>query len=68
MFSLVFLVVKHLFTQMFSIHVFAKSGDCMKQVPVAFAIMSWKRTEDYKSINFQWIKDNHHQLALKTVT
>ena len=40
----------------------------MRQVlPVAFAIMSGKRTKDYEII-FQWIKDNHHQLALKTIT
>ena len=38
-----FKVVKSPFTQLFSIRGFVRSGDCIKQVPMVFAIMSGKR-------------------------
>ncbi|XP_033752301.1 uncharacterized protein LOC117336058 [Pecten maximus] len=33
-----------------SIHVFIRSGDSTKQVPVAFALMSKRHTSDYKEV------------------
>ncbi|XP_033759180.1 uncharacterized protein LOC117341440 [Pecten maximus] len=45
-----FHVVKHPFTQLFSIHGFIRSGSSMKQIPLAFCFMSGKRTEDYYEV------------------
>jgi len=38
------------FTQLWSIHVFLKDGDSVKQVPVLFALMSGKSCADYTAI------------------
>ena len=39
-----FKIIKHPFTQLFSIHAFICSGDNIKQVSLMFAFMSGKRT------------------------
>ena len=45
-----FNVVKKTFTQLFSIHCFRKKNGQMKQVRLAFALMSGKQTEDYRKV------------------
>ena len=45
-----FFVVKPPFYQLFSIHAFNKNGDNTKQIPLVFAIMSGKRSDDYIAV------------------
>ena len=45
-----FKIVRKPFCQLFSIHVFIKKGQAMKQIPVAFVLMSKKRAVDYEYI------------------
>ena len=45
-----FKVVKAPFTQLWSIHAFARVDDQLKQLPLAFALMSGKRRYDYRCV------------------
>ena len=45
-----FKVVKAPFTQLFTIHSFVRSGNCTKQIPIAFILMSGKRKRDYRKV------------------
>ena len=45
-----FCVVKAPFTQLFGMHAFVKSGSRVKQVPLAFCLMSGKRKVDYVAV------------------
>jgi hypothetical protein len=45
-----FYVVPQPFVQLYSLHVFVRSGSCIKQVPALFCLMSGRRTRDYKAV------------------
>ncbi len=53
-------VVKAPFTQLFTIHSFVRSGECTKQIPLAFILMSGKRKRDYRKI-LKVVKRHHKQ-------
>ena len=45
-----FAVVHAPFAQLFSIHCFVKGDMCLKQVPLAFVLMSRRKTKDYVAV------------------
>jgi hypothetical protein len=61
-----FKVVKESFTQLFPMHSFVRSGECVKQVPLAFVLMSGKRKRDYRKV-LKVIKDLTGSRKLETI-
>ena len=62
-----FRVVKSPFTQLFSVHAFVKGADeQVKQLPLAFALMSRRRKRDYKKVLWT-IKQSLPGINLKTI-
>jgi hypothetical protein len=59
-----FKIVRQPFTQLFSVHVFIRAGDTVKQVPVMFVLMSRRRAKDYRKV-FRAIRDicDGHQMT-----
>lgn len=45
-----FYVVKPPFYQLFTVHAFVKSDGNVKQLPLAFVLMSGKKTKDYLAV------------------
>lgn len=45
-----FKVVKEPFAQLFSIHAMVRQAECIKSVPLAFAVMSRRRSADYVKV------------------
>ena len=44
------MLVRRPFTQLFSVHAFVRHGDCSKQIPLAYVLMSGKRLIDYSTV------------------
>lgn len=63
-----FKVVRKPFQQLLSINAFVKSGDCAKQVPMVFVVMSSKKKNDYKEVLKEILNALPTPPAVKQVT
>ena len=59
------LAVSRPFQQLLSVSTFVRSGDCAKQVPLVFVMMSGRRKSDYKKVNNGLIYDSKRSDQLK---
>lgn len=63
-----FRLVRAPFTQLFTIHAFVRQGDALKQLPLAYVLMSGKKTSDYKSVLLTILQELPRTPKVKTIT
>ncbi|XP_068237240.1 uncharacterized protein [Palaemon carinicauda] len=59
-------LVREPFKQLYSIHAYVRSGECVKQVPLLFCVMSGSRTVDYRAL-IQSIREEVQELKVEEV-